>query len=721
MKKFIIFLVVAQMIIISMYGLLLLRGYAISSLINENTSSLMLVMDTFEEYQFFLDLAEREGIAITRPVFIDDTNLIIYTSDLSLDGRIELRNGRWPDNNSNEFVSVIDTGESNQVGIIHNVSPGFNVSISRIENTTNVELHGIYFINSIDFELIQKFVYELDNNIYQAELFSINNEVTLFSQITMVQLIELVVMSVLLFICILATFINHSINKLKSGSVLVVHGYSKFNIVRKWIFELSALLFLAFVISYMLLLIYIYLAGYILFLSLISLYFILIYSFLFLGYIIASNIFMIIYLFLFKTINILKGEKPYFILQGANYLSKIAFSVAILIFGSLTIDNFIELNRRLGSFSSWELAQNIHSTRVYSVGQATDLSIDLEIMTRKLELYSNLKREHNAFMMHSRNIFFLDVGLMPYSDMSSAPPMELSPHGYRITISPNFLEFNPITAVNGIPVLEQIIYDSDVLNVLVPEKLSFYEDEILRLYLDYFYFSSVGIDNIYNRDLGFELNTTPIENLSINIIYVENNQQYFSFDYRIRPQYGNNIEDPVAVLYTGSVHPSRLSETLSGNFFFHTKSIDAHNAILPLLLESGLSHVIRSTVSVFDQNGREIVELREQFLRIAVFVIILIISSITIVYALMSNYFEKNKQKIFIKYITGYTTISRHFHFLFIVLLCNFVVVIVLSLIFGYIIFLLGLILMVLDVLFMLLIDRQLTSKSFSKIIKGGA
>lgn len=90
MKKIIILLIVIQMVIISLYGLVLLRGYAISSLLNENTASLSLVFDTSEEYQTFIDLAEKEGLTITKPVFIDDTNLIIYTSDLYLGDRITL-------------------------------------------------------------------------------------------------------------------------------------------------------------------------------------------------------------------------------------------------------------------------------------------------------------------------------------------------------------------------------------------------------------------------------------------------------------------------------------------------------------------------------------------------------------------------------------------------------------------------------------------------------
>ena len=720
MKKLIIFLVVVQTLIMAMYGLLLVRGYAISSLINENTASLMLLFETPEEYQFFLDLAEREGLTVMRPVHLDDTHIMIHTSDLSLGGRVELRSGRWPDDHANEFVSVIDTGEANQVGLIHNTTPGFNISITSIENTTNVVLHGMFFINSTDLEVVQSFVNELDTYIDRAELWSINHEIHIFSQITMIQVIEVVVMSLLLLICILATFINDAVHQLKQGSVLIIHGYSKFKIAQKLIFKLLATLLFAFVISYALLVGYVSLAGYLPFLSLISSSFILIYGCLFLVYLMAFATFMALYLFLVKTTHILKGKKPYGVLQLANYVSKIAFSCAILIFGSLAIHQLSELGHRLEAVSDWELAQNIHATSVYGVGQATDLAIDLDIMNRKLELYSSLTRDHQAFIMDSRNILFLDEGWMPYTDMDSAPPMELSPHGYRITISPNFLEFNPITAVNGIPIVEQIVDDAHVLNLLVPEQLVPYEAEILSLYLEYFYSSSVRIDNIYNAELGYTLNTTPIENLSINIIYVEDNQSYFAFDYQVRPETGNRIKDPIAVLYTGSVHPSRLSVIMGENFFFHTEAIDAYQAILPLLLEHDLSHVIRSTVSVFDQNGREIIALREQSIVTVGLIAVLIASSLMIVYVLLLNYFEKNKQRIVIKSITGYSFIKRHFNFLLIVLLGSVGVMVLLSLFLGWMVFLMGLAVVMVDFLAALAFERRLMSKSLVDIIKGG-
>lgn len=62
------------------------------------------------------------------------------------------------------------------------------------------------------------------------------------------------------------------------------------------------------------------------------------------------------------------------------------------------------------------------------------------------------------------------------------------------------------------------------------------------------------------------------------------------------------------------------------HLYFHTEAIDAHNDIYPLISESGLAHVLRSTVPLFDEYSKEIVELKEQVIRMTVLFFILIIS-----------------------------------------------------------------------------------------------
>jgi len=726
MKKLICILVAMQLLIMFAHGLLIFRSHAISSLLNDNTSTLALLFDTAEEYCFFIEAVDRKGLTVTRNVFIDDTNLIIYTSDMTLNGRVVLRNGRWPAADTNEFVSTVNSGEANQVGLIYNVTPGFNLSISRIENTTSVDIHGMFSINSIDEEILLSLVYELSNNIYRAELFSINNEVSIWSGITLLQLVELAAISLLMFLCVLASILNYSASKLKSSSVLVIHGYSDFNVARILTLELLNILLVSLLVSYSLLVLYMTATGQLVFLSAVSLYFIAVYIILSLIYIITTNIVVFVFAHKMRISSIIKGKKPYFILQSFNHILKISFTISLLIFGSVAGDSFIELRQRMAVFSDWENAQNIHTVRIFYVGQFSDLSVDLEIIRRKTILYEHMSQHNNAFIMNARPVHHLDLGLEPYFDMSNFPPLKLSPHGYRVTISPNYLNINPIYASNGVNAKEQIVFDDYVLNLLVPESLRPYEDEIQRLYLKHFIHAKINVDNIYNENLGLDLNETPINDLSINIIYVLNNQYYFTFSTDIRPQYGNRIRDPIAVVYTGSVHPSYLSTTMTHSFFFHTNAIDAHSSILPLLVENGLSHVIRRTVSIFNQKGTVMIELRERYVRMMGYMAILLISSILIIYALMSNYFEKNKQSIFIKLVMGFGFIDRHFRFLCTVTAYSFIAMLLLAAllpggyIVWYIVFLIGLPLLLLDAMFAFLIDKQLTKKSFSQIIKGG-
>ncbi|MGM0199346.1 DUF1430 domain-containing protein [Enterococcus sp. DIV1314a] len=719
MRKSILFLISIQMFVLSLYGLLFINSYATTSL-NADTTSLSLVFKTNEEYQFFLDQAEKQHLTVSKEVFIDDNNVIIYTSDLSLAGRIKLTKGRLPLVGENEFISVNNTGEAAQVGTFKSIAPGFNLAVSHIENAANVSLDGIFFVHSSDKSIIEPFVYLLEQNIHYVELLSINNQPTLLNRITERQMIEFIVISLLLFICVITAFISYAVRQLKASAVFLIHGHSKFFVLKKATIDLLKLLGQSFIVSYILTILYAFLSGYSSLFPLISIAFVGVFLILSIFYVVVFQLFMSIYLSFMKTTQILKGRTPHVLLQSIQYLTKFTFSVTIFVFSGLAIANIGELNDRLAALSDWELARNTHYTQVYSVGQSNDLAIDLEIATDQVALYESLAKEKNAFIMDSRNIYYMDLGARPYVDMETAPSLALSPHGYSVTISPNFLDLNPIIASNGIAVQEQINWDSDVLNILVPEKLSMHEDEILQLYLEDFYFSKIDIENIYNNELGLTENTREMTELSVNIIYVKDNQHYFTFNDKVRVTEGNKILDPIAMIYTGSVHPSRLSETMSGSFFFQTSNIDAYGDLSSFLAKYNLSHVIRSTVSVFNQQGKMITQLQNQIKTSIFLIILLAISSVTVLYGLMAQYFEKNKKIIFIKSIYGYSFIRRHDRFLLFFILSSISIAGISAVFLGTSVLGIGLLLLVFDLTLLFFIDQRLRRTSFATIIKGG-
>ena len=206
-------------------------------------------------------------------------------------------------------------------------------------------------------------------------------------------------------------------------------------------------------------------------------------------------------------------------------------SILILCFGTgfLTFIQSNTTNQPLEVQANWEKTRYIYQMEIDFLEHDT-LAIELGFLDSKHELASYLIDNHQMFIINSQHIWLLDNGFEPHTDPTTAPPMELSPAGYRVDICLNFLKLNPILATNGVPIEDQIDWNTSVLNILVPEHLKPYEKYIKSLYLEEFYFRQVIVDNFYNEELGLPLNTTSINELSINIIYVESEQYYFSFD-----------------------------------------------------------------------------------------------------------------------------------------------------------------------------------------------
>lgn len=722
MKKIISFLIICQVIIISVYSLTLVRGYAISSLINYNTSSLNLLFFDDQEYMYFLELIEENQVNITRPVFINSNTVVISTNDFTLGNRISLNNGRFPNIGSNEFISNVSTNEDSQVGIFTNITPGFSVSIRDIADPTNVQFSGVYFINSIDFEVVDTFVYLLNQNIYSAEILSINNQVNFLNQITMVQVLELFAMAIILFVSICLSFVNYSINKLKTNAILGVLGYNKFKVTQIFSFELIKIIVFSYIVSYIIILVYIIAFSYTSFLNLISIWFFIIALILSFMYYITAMFFMAIYLYTTKATNLLKGKKPHFFLQFLTHSAKILCTISVLVFGLLAINNFMELRVRAETFSNWEATQNLHAINTYFVGQHSGyngFALAHDIYIRKENLYQSLSTSMDAFIMRDSNVHFADNGFYPYIDMENAPSLNISPRGFNVTVSMNYFLFNPIYTVDHTPVEEQVIISPYVLNILVPEYLSPYEYEIRNLYLDYFYFSKVDIDRIYRPRIGGTPLEIDIKDLYINIIYIHDGQYFFTPNTTTRPEYGNRIFDVIAIIDTGSFHPHVRSINMQNGFYFFSDSIDTRGSIMQYLYEHELVHVIRSTRSVFDENANAIVELRTQTFRMIGFIVGLLVSSITIIYALVSNYVDRNKQRLFLKFITGYSFFERNTAFLYIVTICTVVISFILTIHFGLLSLLIGTLIVCLDLVTVYFADKNIIKKSFSKVMKG--
>ena len=144
--------------------------------------------------------------------------------------------------------------------------------------------------------------------------------------------------------------------------------------------------------------------------------------------------------------------------------------------------------------------------------------------------YDEIVKENNAFIVDATN-YGKDNSEGDYyynlNTQNSLP--EVVPGGKSILVNENYLKYN-FTKTKYESIKDKVNYNENVLNILVPEELKKYENEIYENYLYDFYMKKVEIENLYNESLNLPMNTSKESDFKVNIIYIDNNQGYFTYN-----------------------------------------------------------------------------------------------------------------------------------------------------------------------------------------------
>jgi len=732
MKLILNILFVIQLMVLSFYGLLLFRGGALQDLLSDDITLIELNFnENIESYHLFLDVLSTHSVEVSRIVFPNAETIHIYTSDLTLNGRIILDDGRFPSTETSEFISNLQTDEVNQVGTFDSFIPGFNLIIRSLDMPLTFVKSGVYHLHTSDRALVNEIIQELSNDVYYTNIIQTIDpiETTFFRALFLrfvsgltsaFQLYEFMIASFLILLCMIFTTMQFGINKLKSSVILNIHGYTKARIIKLAICQLAKYLVSSAMVACLITLIYAQIMGYALFLKDILLYFAFTAISLITLYLVIVALTIQISLNTKKSITmIVKGKKPYFFVQLANHAIKVVFMLFLMITTYFSISIASELWQRSTALPIWGNVQDVHRVQISGIGQFSNAEMEYHFMNQATYLYQDLSENYNAFIMDSTHVENLEFwGDYRANPLSGNVRADISPNGHSIRISPNFLEINPIHAVNGIPIYEQIIWEVKTLNILVPEHLMSYEDEIRRLYLQEFYFRYVHLTNSYNTGLGIPPITTEIDDLEINIIYVESEQSYFSMNTFIRENEGL-ISDPIAVIYTGNLHFSDLGAWLTSSFYVQTAATDPHEEILSIAIPHGLGAAIQGVFPVYDQIHHIIQDLRESIVRFIVLFVVLILANVSITYNLVANYFEQNKYKLFVKRAFGYHSIKRNENFIMIILIYMLAIITVTSVFLSINLLWVGILLVIFDIYVVTASEKRIMKKSHAEIMKG--
>ena len=263
------------------------------------------------------------------------------------------------------------------------------------------------------------------------------------------------------------------------------------------------------------------------------------------------------------------------------------------------------------SNSKWEEYQHIYKTSVQYTGENESTAKYLEIAERSANLFPLLEENVNAFVMDAYNYQVMDdEGTLLYTMNGMDYPQEIDPNGQCIRVSKNYFLYNPIKTEDGSELSELIVYDDLTLNILVPVQYRDMEEQILEAYRERFYFEKVKAANDYNNMAGIDdVLDISQEDLTVNIIYVQDGQKYFTFRSDCAVLTDNWIEDPVVMIYTANIHCNYAHSFMSQWLYFYSdkdNAEDAYQDIVPYIKQCGAENSIQKVFSVFQPTIKEV-------------------------------------------------------------------------------------------------------------------
>ena len=736
MKKIVSILFASQMFLFIFYGVFYFSGNAFYENIARITHVEVNFNGNVELFRLFLSITDRHEIEVSRGIMSDEETIISFVSDFDGQRDLELVSGRFPTPYTDEFIANFETGEVEQVGEfrIQGVR-GDNGLFFPIDALENHEMNGIFNLYTTTDEVVDALIVELIEAGIHARvspfLSSLDEGWTNWEAIKFglgfiegdFGIAEMWGLLSAVFLLLLVAITYYGVAKLKTVTVFLVHGVSRFRMLKLVNFELLILLCVAAVLSYLISVLYINQVGLIFFLPEISVYFLLISFILIMICLISVNLVIGWNLFRFNYTELLKGKRAYGAAQYLSYGVKFMMMTFSIILFLIVGDQLLALRTRLSHQDIWAVTNYIYRLNHSGIRAAFgNEELEASYYRRMGDFFEYFQNEHGGFIVDADVFISLDdPWSIAWEDLDwggDPPPIELHPHGKRVTVSLNYFDVNPIETVSGFPIEEEISWEDNVLNIIVPEHFRYNEETLRELYLIYFYDQLIREQRWENEILGLLDSEMSIEDLELNLIYVKSGQCYFSFSPWVREEVGGQVCDPVAVVYTRSIHDSALI-SLYSHLYFQSEYEKPYEALIAGLGVYDIQSVLSGASSVNLEFEYLLETLRSELTKLFLYIIGLIFANVTVIYGLVAIHFQTKGYELTVKRNFGYSFWNRNRGFIVSLLLYNLIVIGVLSLFLGIYALLIGSVFLALDLGMVILFERRLMNKSFAQIMKG--
>ncbi len=616
---------------------------SISILHDKNFSNSLSIEQQIKKLE---EVSKYNKVELTKIIWNSADELSLYTNDFSLNNWLDtsdydMKTKKYLSNDEKEKVRFdwIDNREEVKIFMLNGLE---NVGISgeyfiRIQPETNLN----FFSDQLNSEIGLKLLVNDYNALSEFQILK-----ALFSE--PILLIAIGILFLILVCSLLFLYIQLS----RKIALQVLSGYSYLNVTHD-LFNISfRTILMSLLISIVLSMLYMkaVLRSFAIFSNFIFIYIV--------GVALITISLLIISIFwiwrFWKKNNIyeyLKNKKKFEPLIIMSKVFQLLFLtlLPIVFINSKSIIN--DLNDFEKANTNWSQTQNIYTT---SVQYISDSYMERRPYEQKLKKFY-IENYNDLTLIDASNYEKLSNGTPLYVANTDSSINELiSPYGRSIYVNLPYLKWNPILDMAGQKINKKDIhFKENSLNLLVPKKLEKYVNDIKEHYTEEFIFRTYEISHdIYEENSKKQL---P----EINIIIVQNNQNYFTYASNNLGDKNNIVIDPIAVVDTGNLDASQYLAWLSTSIFFEKKKDKTGiETILPLVTKSNVNELIQIVTPIYDQRAKEIDTNNKKLQLYYFFSVLIIISFLLCTYYFSCALYEKNIKKILLKIYSGYSRLE---------------------------------------------------------------
>ena len=545
-KTFLCVILSINIIILTIFISVLFFRYNYLSLFTINKTVIQISLSNNRSYSVFYDWLTKNNLSAMKPIVVADDRLNLYVANISSMDEVVLKKGRMP--GDGEFLCDYNTGDEKQSGLIRHFFPGYAFKVYDLGENIFFNQSETLIINTIDSDLLNELnsIMEEQGTDIEIDNSSTNNlMIILLSSFSLYQII-LSTIILLLSICYAIIVEKNLLKRIDENGLS--NYINKTAVIKEILWKMIGSSFCLCSVFCLLETNY---REYIVII------------------LIAVTISSLTYLFIIVSTYLVscrykKRQINTVWIYVGNYVVKcLLLIITIISFCySTTIWNLFADEIR--NHSNWNKYNSIYCLAIADVGQISNMKIEAGLLSKIKSLYDVLAVDCNAFIMDANDINYIDLA------KEDIPLTGLLTNGFHthITVSPNYFIYNPIKTTDGKDVLSKLVVSEDTLNILVPESKACFSEQLKKEFLEYFEFNRYGVyDSIYSKYTN-EGSKQRLEELKINIIYVADHQDYFTFSPEIRIKENNRIKDPVVVVYTNNFHDSYIYSTATRCLYF---------------------------------------------------------------------------------------------------------------------------------------------------------